>query len=337
MDSSGLQEVHQHQQKGWEHVCTALVLVAEFLAVKYSIVWLGWTAGLFLWFAVGSYARHYLGPRYAKVAILASIPLIVAATYYLTKGRPKSDGEMPTVQAQTTPAPQQSQPPSSPATKATPKSKATQSATATGKGDNSTTGAVNQQGNNNTAIVGNNNNVTIQQNGPTIGGGFHEKAPTSLIVQCGSVGAEMDIETARRNPLACFFAMYGTCPVRVIVSGDLILWSFKSWDAGLPIEVNANEVKIGNDLVDRNFAQNAFEVVNKQGEPLFQMIRKNAGTIQINGIFPTGTISQKTGKQILMWVSDEAGIETSSIQPKEWNLRPIFKYPSWKYPGVMAD
>jgi hypothetical protein len=125
-------EGSQHKQRAWDHFCTVIILLAEYCAVRYSIVWLAWCASLFLWFAVRNYCRHYLG-RFARIGIVASIPIIFAGTYYLTKEHSGS------VQAQT----QTSQPSSSTVV----------------QGNNNNTGNITQSGNGNNAVIGNGNRI----------------------------------------------------------------------------------------------------------------------------------------------------------------------------------
>jgi hypothetical protein len=132
-------ESHLHKQKGWEHLCTVIIMAAEYLAVRYSQIWLAWTASLFLWFAIRSYARHYLPLKFRKWAIVASLPILIAATYYLT--RASRAAEEAIAQTQTS---QPAQPPSQQNTQT---------------GNNNTGGNINQNGDHNTAIIGNNNSI----------------------------------------------------------------------------------------------------------------------------------------------------------------------------------
>jgi hypothetical protein len=279
---------------------------------------------------------------FAVIGAFLALGVIGIRAVFAHESTPKQSTEAPAK-----PAPQQT-PPTAPPNTAQPKPKPStgQSATATSKGDNSPAGAINQQGQGNTAIVGNNNTVgssadeiankVAERLGPTLKGGFHE-IPDKIVVELGSGSAEDSYINAKRAGVLHPLQVGNSLPIEIrITNDDKILFTFKSWDAGLPIEVKDNEVKIGNDQVQRNFSANAFEVVNKAGEPLFQMIRKDAGTIHINGIFPTGKISQITGKPLLLWISDGTGLYWSSIKPNPW-LKPIFKYPAWKYPGVFAD
>ncbi len=91
-----------HKQAGWEHFCTVLVLIAEYLAVRHSIVWLAWGAAIFLCFAIVNYARYYLGLRNFKIVVPVAILIILSCTYFLTRER-KSPV---TLQAQSVPVSQ---------------------------------------------------------------------------------------------------------------------------------------------------------------------------------------------------------------------------------------
>jgi len=313
-----------------------VMLIALFLAEKTPLV-----VALLVLLMVGFSVYpifHFVRRGIIRVAALVAV-LIVGGIF----GREGLGHKKPTLPSASVHAEAQTQPSSgeAPAKQPTPqkKPKKGQSGTVKVEGNNNTAGTVNQEGNNNTAVVGN-NNVTGNNNtviiGPTVSGkgGFHEVAK-NINVFFGSDETSTSLEAAAQGAVPGF--INGTIPVRTHIKGDQITFSFKSWDAGLPIEVEDNAVTIGNELVDRNFSENAFEVVNKQGDPLFQMIRKNAGSIQINGIFSTGNISRITGKPVFLWMSDETGMEWKSTQPERWHLKPIFKYPAWKYPGVYAD
>ena len=86
----------------------------------------------------------------------------------------------------------------------------------------------------------------------------------------------------------------------------------------------AVEVKKGNFVVrptdwDRNFSDNALEIVNEKLQPVLQIIYKRNGLIQIQGIF-----QGRNGGLIF-----EAP-ELPQALPR------IFKYPSWKYTGQYA-
>lgn len=192
-------------------------------------------------------------------------------------------------------------------------------------------------------IVGNGNEVLIYPPASKPSGksettqGFHEVQPEVVAISLGSDSAEIKMSDLREKKVAAPFYMYGVAPFRLSIGKhNELLFSFVSWSNGVKIEVDNNQVKIGDPLVDRNFSPNAFEIVNGAGEPIFQLIR-NPSSITVNGIFPTPTISSQTGLPLVLWISPETGILSSSTKPAAFKLKPIFKYPSWKYTGQYSD
>jgi len=90
---------------------------------------------------------------------------------------------------------------------------------------------------------------------------------------------------------------------------------------GLPaVEVKKNDFVLRPMNWDRNFTDNALEIVNEKLQPVLQMIYKRKGLIHIQGIF-----SSPQGGAIY-----EAP-ELPQALPR------IFKYPSWKYKGQYAE
>ncbi len=81
------------------------------------------------------------------------------------------------------------------------------------------------------------------------------------------------------------------------------------------IQIKKNKFEVKPAEWDRNFSPNAVEIVDSIQRPMFQMIRKRANLIQINGLF----------------VSSKGSI---------FDIRPpkaLFKYPAWKYLGKYSE
>jgi hypothetical protein len=166
--------------------------------------------------------------------------------------------------------------------------------------------------------------------------GFYE-IPEVVTVSLGSVSMDIDVGRLTKVGAPIPLRVNDADPVAISLKKNRqIAFSFKSW-AGVPVTVVENRVTIGSSEVDRNFSTNAFEIVDRSKNPIFQMIRLSVGHIQINGIFPLGTISPRTGKEFFWWVSPSNGIITASFRPPMFVLKPIFKYPAWKHPGQYAS
>jgi hypothetical protein len=100
---------------------------------------------------------------------------------------------------------------------------------------------------------------------------------------------------------------------------------------GPVIQVRNNVVSVREPSFDRNSNEHALEVVNADGKPVFQLIQKNPTHIIINGFFPV-----PNGRPIIAG-PDGTTMAASDQDVANFHLKPIFKDPSWKYPGQYAD
>jgi tetratricopeptide (TPR) repeat protein len=91
-----------------------------------------------------------------------------------------------------------------------------------------------------------------------------------------------------------------------------------------PIKIKKNKLSNKPDDWDFNSNDKAFEIVDNKQNPIYQFFYKSPSHIVINGIFPA------PGGYIL---ANENGASGSPDLPDKFNLKRIFKYPSWKYPG----
>jgi hypothetical protein len=108
------------------------------------------------------------------------------------------------------------------------------------------------------------------------------------------------------------------------------------FDMTLKTQKGQNIVFRNNEMIDPppswdiNSGENAFEVVDQQGTPVLQLVKKTETQILLFGefVFAKGTI-----------IADEENsiIDTHAKSATHAKLRKLFKYPSWKYPGVYLD
>lgn len=94
-----------------------------------------------------------------------------------------------------------------------------------------------------------------------------------------------------------------------------------------PIKIIKNELHNLPDNWDRNFNNKALEIVNEDKKPVYQLIYKAPFNINIKGVFPI------PGGVLV--ADDIKGVSMISYNnfPVKIKLSPIFKYPSWRYPG----
>lgn len=96
-------------------------------------------------------------------------------------------------------------------------------------------------------------------------------------------------------------------------------------------EIKENKFSVRNPHWDYNSNDKVLEIVDEKQRPVFQLIYKDETRVIINGIFPAGPDFIYYAKE---------GFSTNSPKPltqAEFNLKPIFKYPSWKYQGQYVD
>jgi hypothetical protein len=79
---------------------------------------------------------------------------------------------------------------------------------------------------------------------------------------------------------------------------------------------------------DRNSSEAALEIVDEKGCPVFQFIRKTPFQAVLYGSF-----TDREGKPVF---ANEKGVRFDG-KLTECELKPVFKYPAWKYPGQYAD
>jgi hypothetical protein len=138
----------------------------------------------------------------------------------------------------------------------------------------------------------------------------------------------------------------------------------------IPFKAERHIVSMNDDLDtelpqgwDRNYANNEFEVVNEDTNPVLQVFYRRSNEVQVNGVFIVSgfDVLESFGGPawLLSPVIRFAGNQiTQDFAPEDFNQRftnivtmdtnaayrmkftdqkCIFKYPSWKFPGVLAD
>lgn len=160
--------------------------------------------------------------------------------------------------------------------------------------------------------------------------GFQEKYET-ITFTFGGMTMRVSSEALQRDNPPKFMRFNDYEPFTVRIVDNQLHFSFKVWNSNNlpPVEITNNEFKVRPPNWDRNSNINAFEVINSDGYPVFQMIRNNPAHITVTGIFPTpvGIFLAKPGTTIG---------PVNSV-PNDFRLDTIFRYPSWKYPGQYVD
>jgi hypothetical protein len=160
---------------------------------------------------------------------------------------------------------------------------------------------------------------------------FHEKIEDLSL----TVGT-LQLRTRGPSPIV----VTGMIPPRLYVANGVLYLDVVLWSGSLnepAIIVRGNEFAVKPPGWDRNSNTNALEVVNENNEPVLQLIRLTPSNFRLNGIFPLRGGGWPEGS---VWLADDHrfGVRTPEQPfPADFKLTPIFKYPSWKYPGEYAN
>ena len=119
-------------------------------------------------------------------------------------------------------------------------------------------------------------------------------------------------------------------PVKLYISGGKLYADVKIYGGKNlpPLEIKKNKIINKPHDWDFNSNKNALEIVNENQTPFYQFFYKTPSHIVLNGIFPF------PGGLIL---ANENRMVINPSLPTTFNLKPIFKYPSWKYPGEYKE
>jgi hypothetical protein len=119
------------------------------------------------------------------------------------------------------------------------------------------------------------------------------------------------------------------------MSGETLLVDAKIGGGGQfgpIIELRGNAFAVREPDLESNSNEHALEVVTSKGQPVFQLIQKSPTQIVINGIFPVDN-----GRRMTIAGPDGVIQNATDADLANFHLKPIFKYPAWKYPGQYAD
>jgi hypothetical protein len=168
-------------------------------------------------------------------------------------------------------------------------------------------------------------------------GGFHE-IPDTFAVTLGDITVEMKMVNLRKFGKLIPVSTNGVTPIIVTPdkSGDPV-FNFTAWAGGGPITIENNKVRISDPLLDRNFSKNALEVIGTDGVPVFQVIRENASHITVYGIFWPNVLNSSGLPTVWCFDNKHQLLFGRTECPDDFKLKPIFKYPAWKYPGEYAE
>ena len=143
------------------------------------------------------------------------------------------------------------------------------------------------------------------------------------------IGRQMTAEELRqKRPLDLQFDN-SVLPISLYADGDVLYADITvAGEDGTPtIELRKNQFTVQHDGWDKNSNKNAIEVINSQSRVVFQLIRESRSSVRLKGAFPIrdGVV-----------IADDTHLVVGHAA-NECNIKPIFKYPAWKYPGRYVE
>lgn len=131
---------------------------------------------------------------------------------------------------------------------------------------------------------------------------------------------------------------FATLPVHIVLEkGKLYVDAemFGYQNIGQPVvTMKRNKITSPPSDWDMNKTQDALEIVDQKQRPVFQLVyERHQSQIKVNGIFRISDIVYLCDENGLLTISEE---DISEEGLAAFELKPLFEYPSWQYPGVYA-
>jgi hypothetical protein len=213
------------------------------------------------------------------------------------------------------------------------------------------------EGDNSPNISGNNNTVIITAppathppkkgektsdiaEGSFLGNGFREATTELIHVRIGGYDTSNKKDWLKNGnlmrPLVIGPEHYVPISVGIDKNGKLLLnCELIGGDQSNPfrIKIMNNVFDVASGFVQKNYNKTALEIADDNGVPLLQVIQIDKNQLAINGVFMLGT---SEGKPVMAWAWGNR-YTVGITPPSGFALKPIFKYPSWKYLGQYAD
>jgi hypothetical protein len=163
-------------------------------------------------------------------------------------------------------------------------------------------------------------------------GFFDATSGKAIISLGGTFGLARDFSSFK-NGYAEAFNFFGSSLVRLHLKNGALYCNIQMWQSRehQGVEITDGKYRVWPPQWDWNQSENEFEVVDENGNPVLQVIRKRSNNFQIYGllVLPGGVvIANQQSTEALPW--SEIKSTPSST------LKPIFKYPSQRFLGQYA-
>lgn len=107
---------------------------------------------------------------------------------------------------------------------------------------------------------------------------------------------------------------------------DKVHYTIQIWNGLRILQITDGDFAFDEPYGDRNYSDTALEIVDDHQKAILQVIWKTPSHLVINGIF-----KMQNGSAV---IADDKGWRP--LQPGD-SIRPIFKYPSYRFQGQYVD
>ena len=135
----------------------------------------------------------------------------------------------------------------------------------------------------------------------------------------------------------------GPMPISVVYTNNRLYVRSINPISGLPICATPDEMDVNTDpTYDRNYNANAFEIINEQGVPTFQVIYEKPNSITVNAI---AVLAAEINKPLALFVAFKNDYEIIPVTNRNdianietrYKSKTLFKYPSFQHLGEYAN
>lgn len=160
---------------------------------------------------------------------------------------------------------------------------------------------------------------------------------TRVQLSMGSSNFFYDVSRLREHPVNPLDQINPMVPMSLYIKGAKLCVDIALYVAGFPggLRIGCNQFDVTGSPQgwDYNSTSRAVEVINQEGNPVFQLVFLSPSHISVAGTFATDThvvwINESGIHAIAKFLVESGGSGiTIPASPK-----PIFKYPAWKHPG----
>jgi hypothetical protein len=161
------------------------------------------------------------------------------------------------------------------------------------------------------------------------------EATSDVTIDMGTNTLQVSTSELRKAPVDPFLRTWGApSNLRVYVKDSVLCVDTElmgPWTGRPAITVKCNVFSVFAPGSDKNSNSRAFEVVDERRRPIVQLIFTSPASLSIMGEFRLADGAVRLVTETGMITNPDEKARSENV------LTPLFKYPSWRYPGELAN